>query len=141
MLGVTGSGVEGGGEAPRGHNNERDFVRRYEAWRVLLQEDATDLAARVRTWVAECIMITACALAVDSVTAEWKLSLAAITSTVLNDPQHHTCQTPAALSGARSCGHCRGARGAARERPGPRPRLAAARAYRDASHWPRADGS
>jgi hypothetical protein len=32
----------------RGHNNERDFGRRLEAFRALVQEDANDLAARVR---------------------------------------------------------------------------------------------
>ena len=48
---------EGGGSShgadatlgQRSHNNERDFMRRYDAWLVLQQEDAADLAARVRT--------------------------------------------------------------------------------------------
>jgi hypothetical protein len=32
----------------RSHNTERDFARRYDAWRAALAEDAADLAGRVR---------------------------------------------------------------------------------------------
>ncbi len=48
-VGVKDGGVDGGaeGEGDRSHNNERDFTRRYDAWRLVVAEDAADLAARV----------------------------------------------------------------------------------------------
>jgi len=50
--GKDSTGTGGGLDAAEGlhtHNNERDFVRRYDAWRALVAEDAADLATRVRT--------------------------------------------------------------------------------------------
>jgi hypothetical protein len=44
------------------HNNERDFTRRYDAWRALVQEDAAELAARVSTARqagTDCVMMIA----------------------------------------------------------------------------------
>lgn len=51
------AGDKGGAGLPASHNNEKDWARRMEAYKQLMQEDAADLAANVSAQLSESLYL------------------------------------------------------------------------------------